>query len=60
MPYYRVTWGGYIEGEYESEEAARAALIDFIDDEDIDQYGRDWIQLIEVERLDEESDDGEH
>ena len=52
--YFRVTWEGYIEGEYESDEEAKQALIDFINNDEFDNYGRTWEDLIAVEELTED------
>jgi len=51
MPYYRVTWEGYLEGEFDDEEQAKKALIENIEENEIDAYGRDWRELIVVENL---------
>jgi hypothetical protein len=53
MPYYRVTWDGYVEGEYETPELAKQALLDCFDDDYVDQYGRQWQDLVSVENLDD-------
>jgi hypothetical protein len=52
MSHYRVTYGGYIEGEYKDREEARQAFIDFIENGDIDNYGRVWEDLIDIEQID--------
>ena len=53
MPYYRVTYGGYVEGEYEDEEAAKNALRDLLHDEVADRYGRSLDDFLEVETFNE-------
>ena len=53
MPYYRVTFEGYIEGDYPDQKAAEQALIDQIENDELDGYGRDWRQLVQAENLDE-------
>lgn len=47
--WYRVTFEGYLEGEYENEDDAKQALIDYIEECKVDQYGRSWHDLIDVE-----------
>jgi hypothetical protein len=54
MPYFRVTYSGYLEGEYEDSDAAKQALIDQIEGQEIDAYGRQWWELIDVEQFTEE------
>jgi len=47
---------GYSEGEYASAEEAKAAFIKWIEDEELDGYGRVWSDLIGVEEFDEKSE----
>lgn len=55
MPYFRVTYSGYLEGEYEDADAAKQALIDDVEGQQIDAYGRQWWDLIQVEQFTEEA-----
>ncbi len=52
---YRVTYEGYIEGEYNSAEAAKQAFIKQIVDNELDSYGREWTALIGIEEFDEKT-----
>lgn len=49
MPYYRIEYEGYMEGEYASEEEAKQAFVDNIKNDELDGYGREWTELIVVE-----------
>lgn len=51
--YYRITWGGYYDIESKTEEEAEQAFIKYIENEEIDSYGRNWKELIEIEELNE-------
>jgi len=51
MPYYRITWDGYIEGEYPDGDEAKNALIKHIEEDELDQYLRNWRDLVSVEEL---------
>lgn len=53
MKLYRVIWGGYGVYEAESEGEAKKQFIDYIEEENIDVYGRTWKDLIEIEELEE-------
>ena len=55
MPYYRVTFEGIFECEFESAEAAKQDFIDFVAEEATDAYGRTWTDLIAVEEFDEKT-----
>jgi len=55
MPYYRVSYEGYLEGEYADEEEAKQDFVDGIKNEELDLYGREWTELILVENLDDEA-----
>lgn len=46
MGYYRITYDGYVEGEYESADEAKAEFIKSLEENDPDQY-------ICVEKFDE-------
>lgn len=59
MPYFRVTYEGYLEGEYEDADAAKQALIDDIEGEVLDAYGRQWWDLIHVEQFNDETGEWE-
>ena len=48
---YRITWGGSYDTEAETEEEAKQQFIDYIQNEELDNYGRDWYDLIEIEKL---------
>ncbi len=54
MPYYRVSYAGYLEGEYADEEEAKKDFVDGIKNEELDLYGREWTELVEVENLGDE------
>jgi hypothetical protein len=56
MPYYRITWEGYQEGEFTNEEEAKESLIDFVENGEVDHFGRDWTQLISVEQLEDDEE----
>lgn len=56
MPYYRIEYAGYMEGEYASEEEAKQAFADDIKNDELDGYGREWTELITVEDLDANED----
>ena len=49
--YYRVTWEGFFDIEAENEEEAKQKFIEHIENEDIDDYGRTWQELIGVEEI---------
>ncbi len=51
MPYYRATFDGYIEGEYENEEAARTAMVEAMQEDYTDQYGRGPEDLVSIEEF---------
>ena len=51
MKNFRITWGGYYDTNASDEEEARKQFIQYIEEEDIDSYGRDWKDLIEVEEI---------
>ena len=51
---YRITWGGNYDCEAKTEEEARRQFINYIENEEIDNYGRDWKELIEIEELENE------
>ncbi len=36
MPYFRITWSGYIEGDYKDEEEAKNALIEQVENDELD------------------------
>ena len=59
MPYFRVTYEGYIEGEFSDEEAAKKAFLEALDPDYCDQYGRSREALINVERFNDETDEWE-
>ena len=59
MPYFRVTYVGYVEGEYESEEAAKAAFIEGLDPDYCDAYGRSREDMVQVERFNDETEQWE-
>jgi len=54
MAIFTVTWGGYYSVEAESWEEAREKFISYVEEEEIDSYGRDWKDLIEVKEEEEE------
>jgi len=56
MPYYRVTFDGYVEGEYESEEAAKKDLLACLEPDYIDDVGRTREDMLSVEEFDAETD----
>jgi hypothetical protein len=49
MPYYRVTYDGYVEGEYASEEEAKKDLLACLDPDYIDGVGRTRENMLSVE-----------
>jgi hypothetical protein len=49
---FRVTWGGYYDYEAKTQEEAKQKFIEYIQNEEIDKYGRDWKELIEIEEID--------
>lgn len=51
MAIFRVTWEGYYDTDASDEEEARKKFMRYVEEEDIDQYGRDWKDLIEIEEL---------
>lgn len=51
--YYRITWGGYYDVKANDEKEAEQAFIRYIENEELDSYGRDWKELIEIEGLNE-------
>lgn len=51
--YYRITWDGYYDVEAKNEEEAEQAFIDYIENEELDSYGRNWKELIKIEGLNE-------
>ena len=55
MPHFRMTYVGYMEGEYDDAEAAKAAFLEALDPDYTDYYGRSRADLVEVEEFDEES-----
>ena len=59
MGYYRVTYEGYAEGEFDSSEAAKEDFIQRIRDDELDQYGRGWTALVSVEEFNEETNEWE-
>lgn len=48
---YRITWGGIYDCEADDEEEARQKFIKWIEEEHMNQYGRDWKDLIDCEEL---------
>jgi len=54
MAIFTVTWGGYYPIEAESWEEAREKFILYVEEEEIDSYGRDWKDLIKVKEEEEE------
>ena len=56
MPYYRVTYEGYIEGEYDNAEEAKHDFMKYIVNDEIDQYDRTWMDSIAVEEYDEKTE----
>jgi hypothetical protein len=48
MPYFRVTFEGYQEGEYATMEEAKQAFIDFVENGEVDGYGRTLDDLISI------------
>lgn len=56
MPYFRVRYEGYLEGEFDSASEAKQALIDDIEGDNLDAYGRHWWDLISVEQFLEDSE----
>ena len=52
--FYRITWGGYYDVAAKDEEEAKQKFITYVEDEEMDTYGRDWKDLIEIENLEEE------
>ena len=57
MAYYRVTYDGYVEGEYESEEAAKQDLLACMDEDYVDHVGRTREDMLSVEEYDSEKDE---
>lgn len=51
MGIFRVTWAGYFDCEADNKEKAKNQFIEWIEENDIDQYGRDWKDFIECEEL---------
>ena len=56
--YCRVSYDGYVEGEYESIEEAKADFIDIIEGS-CDRWGRDWKEELSVETFNEETKEWE-
>jgi hypothetical protein len=50
---FRITWGGYYDCKAKTEKEAEKQFVNYIENEEIDSYGRDWKELIEVEELDD-------
>ena len=48
---YRITWSGIYDTAAETEEEAKQQLIDYIQNERIDKFGREWKDFIEIEEL---------
>ena len=47
---YRITWAGYYDCEANDEKEAKQQFIEWVENEDIDQYGRDWKDFVECEK----------
>jgi hypothetical protein len=45
MPYYRVTFDGYVEGEYESEDAAEEEMLRMMTEGDELREPRDFLSI---------------
>jgi len=48
---YRITWGGIYDCTANTEEEAINQFINYIKSSDIDDYGRNWKDLIDIENL---------
>lgn len=48
---FRITWGGYYDTKANNEEEAIQKFIDYINNEELDLYGRDWKELIDIEEI---------
>lgn len=59
MAYFRVTYEGYVEGEYEDEEAAKADFLNGLNEDYTDAYGRSREQMLHVEKFNEETGEWE-
>jgi len=57
--YFRITFDGYIEGEFESEEEAIAEMNEMFNDDYRDHYGRAPSDLFTVERFNNETEEWE-
>ena len=54
MAYYRISYDGYVEGDYENEEDAINDFIDIIENGNF--YGRDLGNQLTIEKYDEENE----
>jgi len=59
MPYYRVSFEGYLEGEYDDEETAKDEMEKSLDADYLDGYGRGRRDLIGIETFNEETQEWE-
>lgn len=48
---FRITWTGYYDCEAIDKKEAEQKFIKYIENEEMDQYGRDWKELIDCEEL---------
>jgi hypothetical protein len=51
MAYFRVTYSGYVEGEFKDESSARAEFMRTMTDTYDDAAGRVWQDFIEIEKF---------
>ena len=59
MAYFRIECDMYIEGEYETAEDAKQDFIDCIFEEKMDNYGRDWTDLISISEFNDKTGEWE-
>jgi len=59
MPYFRVSYEGYIEGEYDNEEEAIKEFLEGLNEDYVDAYGRTREQMLRVEKFNEEKGEWE-
>jgi hypothetical protein len=53
MPYFRVTYVGYVEGDFDTEEDAKEEFLSGLNEDYTDAYGRSREDMVCVEEFDE-------